>query len=156
MHKNTAVQLDETDVKILNAMLAMRETGYTAVAKKLELTPAAVQKRVKRMHARGIFLGTVPVLDLAKIGYGLTAIIKVSVSQGKLVEEAQRWTQKRNTCSVYRITGDYDIIVIGKFKDMDELNDFTTEMNREGWVTKTNTSLTFQIAQESVNPKVIY
>lgn len=156
MHKTQVVPLDETDIKILNAMLAMRETGYTAIAKKLELTPAAVQKRVKRMIAKGVFLGTTPVLDLKKMGFGITAVIKVSVLKGKMVEEAERWSQKRNACSVYRVTGDYDIIVIGKFKGMDELNEFTLAMNKEGWVSKTNTSITFEIAQESANPNAVY
>ncbi|MBU0662072.1 Lrp/AsnC family transcriptional regulator [Candidatus Micrarchaeota archaeon] len=149
-------QLDNTDKKILNAMFDLKETRYTAVAKRLKMTPAAVQKRVKKMIEKGVFLGTAPILNLKKIGFGITAIINVSVLKGKFVEEAERWARKRSTCSVYRITGDYDLVVVGKFKDMDELNEFTVAMNREGWVAKTNTGITFQIVQESVNPNVIY
>jgi DNA-binding Lrp family transcriptional regulator len=50
--------------------------------------------------------------------------------------------------SVYEVTGDYDIIAIGKFTDTDGMNDQIKELLTEPDINESNTSVVLNAAKE--------
>jgi DNA-binding Lrp family transcriptional regulator len=50
--------------------------------------------------------------------------------------------------SVYEVTGDHDIIAIGKFEDTDDMNDEIKTLLSDPGITESNTSVVLNPAKE--------
>ena len=83
----------------------------------------AKEHRIKSLEEKGIIKGYIAIVNLIKIGYGLTAITLIQAEGKHLIEVAKI----KHTVSVYDIAGDFDIVVIARFKNIFGLNtSFTT------------------------------
>ncbi|MBU2100592.1 Lrp/AsnC family transcriptional regulator [Candidatus Micrarchaeota archaeon] len=149
-------KIDETDKKILNYMIKTNETRHSKIAKKLKVTPTTIHKRIRKLKKIKALNGLQPLIDLKKIGFDVTVIINAMASKGQLEEAAQKWAKEKNVCSVYRVTGKYDVVVIAKFKNTEELNEFNKRMVKDELIERTNTSIVFQTTKESPNPEELY
>jgi len=147
--------MDATDKKILNILLEGKSPKYKEIAKQLGITIGTVHNRIKAMESGGIILRTVPVVNTNKLGYDVVALINISIKGGHLEKLEQKFARHKNVCSVYDVTGDFDSLIIGKFKDTSELNAFVKKILAEEYVVRTNTSLILNAVKESVSPGMI-
>ena len=53
------------------------------------------------------------------------------------------------TCAVYDVTGDNDAIIIAKFKNRQELNQFTKKLLSMSFVERTNTHIVLDTIKEN-------
>jgi len=53
-----------------------------------------------------------------------------------------------NTCLVYDVTGDYDAIVVAKFRNRKELNNFVKTILSLNYVERTNTHVVLNSVKE--------
>jgi len=67
--------------------------------------------------------GYTPIVDYNKLGYDVTAVLQLKVEGHALPEVTEKLRQKDQIVSVYEVTGDADIIAVGKFTDTDDMND---------------------------------
>lgn len=84
-------------------------------------------ERVRKLEASGVIDSYVALINSKKVGYGLTAIIIVSlslhqVSSLKLVVEKLAGLEEVQEC--YQLTGDVDFLLKVATKDMDSYTDF--------------------------------
>jgi DNA-binding Lrp family transcriptional regulator len=146
-------KIDEKDKQILNLLLENPGITQKQIGEKIGLTGAAVNNRLQRFRAKGIIKGFQPIISLDKIGYGLTAIVNIRVKAGKMGAAEKKWSKSPNVCSIYRISGDYDLLIIAKFKDMKELDVWSNTLFDDAEViARTNTSVVFGGEKEGVNP----
>jgi DNA-binding Lrp family transcriptional regulator len=61
---------DETDERLLALLSGNARAGLVEMGKELGLSPAQVQHRVKTLKEKGVIIGSRPLLDLSKLGYG--------------------------------------------------------------------------------------
>jgi DNA-binding Lrp family transcriptional regulator len=100
------------------------------------------------LEAVGVVKGYTTVLDPAKLGYELTAIILIQAT-GKYLAEVEAEIAKANSVvAVYDITGDYDAAVITKFKDRPGLNDFVKNLLLNPHIKRTVTSVVLNVVKE--------
>jgi len=99
-------------------------TSFNKMAKELGISVRTVCNRIKSLEEKGIIKGYTAIVNPIKIGYGLTAIILIQAEGKHLIEVAKI----KHTVSVYDITGDFDIAVIARFKDIFGLNTFFTTL----------------------------
>jgi DNA-binding Lrp family transcriptional regulator len=126
------------------------------LAEKIGVSPPAVNARIQRMKREGIIKGMVPVIDLKKLNYQFTILVNVRAKNGKLIEAAERILEEEHVSSVYRITGEYDIVVVAKFRTMDELNLWNQKMSKmTDMIERTNTSLVWSVYKEGTTPNEI-
>jgi len=90
----------------------------------------------------------VPVVDSAKTGYALTAIIMIQVEGGHLVEVENEIVKESNVLSVYDITGEYDAIVFAKFRDNASLNGYLKKLLTEHFIKRTTTLIALNAVKE--------
>ncbi len=145
--------MDELDRKILKHLIADGRASYREISKHIGAPPATVHARVKRLMSLGVIRGFTPVIDPAKLGLELTALILVRASGPHLVEVEKDIAEYENVCAVYDITGEYDIAVIARFKGRRELNDFIKKLLSHRHVERTVTSIVLNVVKEDFIPK---
>lgn len=119
--------LDPTDIRILEILQEKGRITNAKLAETIGISPPSMLERVRKLEASGIIDRYVALIDSKKIGYGLTAIIIVSlslhqVSSLKLVVENLADLEEVQEC--YQLTGDVDFLLKVATKDMDSYTDF--------------------------------
>nr|WP_042682648.1 Lrp/AsnC family transcriptional regulator [Thermococcus paralvinellae] len=148
------MMIDELDRKILSLLQKDARLSYREIAKKLNVAVGTVYNRLKRLEEEGILKGFYPKLDYEKLGYELTAIIGVR-AQGKRIIQIEREIAKDDhVLCVYDVTGEYDIIVIAKFKGREDMNRFVKKVLTIDGVEKTNTHVAMDIVKEDFVLKI--
>jgi DNA-binding Lrp family transcriptional regulator len=97
----------------------------------------------------GVIKKFIPVIDYSLLGYDIIAVIGVTAEGGYLVEIEERIAKEGNVTAVYDVTGEYDMIVVAKFKDRKSLNDFVKKIAGMEKVIKTYTMLVLNVVKES-------
>tara|TARA_B110000438_G_scaffold1189_1_gene1170 strand:- start:630 stop:1073 length:444 start_codon:yes stop_codon:yes gene_type:complete len=116
--------LDDIDTKILKNLIVDARQSARQLSLKLGVSTVTVLSRMKKLEKEKIILGYTATVDHEKIGYSLTAIIEIIAKNDKIVDIEEQISKFENVCGVYDITGTTDTIIIGKFKDRDELSTF--------------------------------
>jgi len=142
------VDLDQTGVKILEALMLDARLSSRQIAKRCGVSIGTVLSRIKKMEKEGIITGYSAVLDQEKLGYELTVVCEVTVSKGRLLEMENEIARLPNVCCVYDVTGLIDALVVAKFKSREELSKFTKRLLALPFVERTNTHVVLTTIKE--------
>ena len=141
-------KLDNIDLQIIRALEEDSRVSLRKLAQNVGITPNVLHKRLDCLEREGVILGYVPVVDSAKMGYALTAIIMIQVEGGHILEVENEIAKESNVLSVYDITGEYDAIVFAKFRDNTSLNSYLKKLLTERFIKRTTTLITFNVVKE--------
>ncbi len=142
--------MDELDLRILSLLQENARLSYREIARELKVAVGTVYNRIKRMEEEGVIKGFAPVLDYEKLGFGLTAVIGVKAQGRKIVEIEREIAKNDRVMLVYDITGEFDIVVVAKFRDRADMNRFVKWLLSLEGVEKTNTSVAMQVVKEDM------
>ncbi|MFQ6130064.1 MAG: Lrp/AsnC family transcriptional regulator, partial [Candidatus Hadarchaeaceae archaeon] len=117
-------KMDEIDLEIARRLERDARTPFKEIASDLRISEGTVHNRVKRMQRNGVMLGFSARLGPTKLGMDLTVVIGLRVKGGHLVEFEREISALREVRCVYDVTGEYDAIVVARFKNREDLNDF--------------------------------
>ncbi len=120
--------IDDLDRKIIGIMNVNARQSFREIAKAAGTSVTSVIHKVKQMESAGALQGYIPVVNAAAFGLDLTAIIALRISKGKLLETQKRIAQDPRVSAVYDITGEWDSLVIGRFRSRDDLNAFIKKL----------------------------
>ena len=140
--------LDDVDVGILRALNQDARKSYRDLARELGLALSTVSGRVKRLEQQGYVTGYVPVLDPQKLGFDLVVIMGVKIAAGKLLEAQKRIAKLPRAFGVYDVTGEWDSIILARFRSREELNDFVKDLLALPYVERTGTQLVLNTVKE--------
>ena len=105
------MSLDELDARLLLLLTDEPRLGMLECWRRLGVARGTVQARLDRLERRGILTGFPPALDLAAMGYGLTAFAVLEIAQGRRAEVAERLAAIDEVCEVHATTGQGDLLV---------------------------------------------
>jgi DNA-binding Lrp family transcriptional regulator len=142
-----SVTLDAINERILAELSKNSRRSYNQLASILGISPNTVLKRVKDMESQGIIKSYSLVVDHKKLGYDVTAIIEITVTKN-LTEIEKKMAKNSNIYEVYDTTGTSDCILVGIFKNTDELGKFTKELLDNPSVYRTNTHIVLEKVKE--------
>ncbi len=142
------MNLDEIDAKILKNLLVDARQSSRQLAFKLGISTVTIISRLKKMEEKKVIRGYSARLDHEILGYELSAIIEVTTGKGKMLEIEQKIAENENICAVYDVTGNTDVLVIGKFKSREELSDFVKNLSAIPNVENTVTHLVLNTIKE--------
>lgn len=140
--------VDELDIKIISLLQKNARLSFREIARELDVAVGTVYNRIKKLEESGVIKGYAPVLDYEKLGFGLTALIGVKAQGRKIQEIERKIAEKSRAMMVYDITGEFDIFVIAKFRDREDMNRFVKWLLSLDGVEKTNTSVAMQVVKE--------
>jgi Lrp/AsnC family transcriptional regulator for asnA, asnC and gidA len=145
------VEIDATDSKIINLFKEDGRMSYRKIAKHLDVSIGTVHNRMEKLTKNGVIKKFVPIINHNKLGYTLTTIIGVRVKGGVLKNWEDRTSYHKNVLCMYDVTGEFDAIIIARFKDTGELDKFIKGLLKEPDVQRTYTQTVLNIVKEDLN-----
>ena len=113
--------LDEIDKRILRALQEDGRITNQALAEACHISPAACFDRVKRLRTRGYILGTMAVLDPAKLDRALLIFIEVHLDRttGDVFDEFAKAVEAQpDILECHMVAGGFDYLIKARVKDM--------------------------------------
>ncbi|CTQ59037.1 Lrp/AsnC family transcriptional regulator [Roseibium album] len=98
--------LDETDTKILDALIQDGRMSLKDLAKRAGLSSPGVSERIRRLQERGVILGFSAEIEPKALGYSLQAIVRIRPLPGKLHIVQQLIQEIPEFCECDKVTGD--------------------------------------------------
>ena len=139
---------DDVTAKVLDEYLQDSRQSIREVARKVGVSSGTVASRLKEMENTGVIRRYSAILDYEKLGYELTTITEITVSDGKMIEVGEAIAKLSQATGVYNVTGDADIMIVGKFRTRKELSDFTKMILTIPHVLRTKTHLVLNTMKE--------
>jgi Lrp/AsnC family transcriptional regulator for asnA, asnC and gidA len=139
LKKSPRNKLDSVDLQIIRALEEDSRVSLRKLAQKVGITSSILHNRLDALEHDGIILGYVPIIDAARMGYAMTAIIMIQIEGGHILEVENEIAKENNVLSVYDITGEYDAVVFARFRDNQSLNAFLKKLLTEPFIKRTTT-----------------
>jgi Lrp/AsnC family transcriptional regulator, regulator for asnA, asnC and gidA len=140
--------LDPLDRSILQELNVDARRSHREIAHRLRVSPTTVSTRLQRLEHDGIIRGYVPLLDDELLGWELTATIGIRISKGRLREVEERLARDPRAYAIYDVTGDYDALLIGRFRDRRDLDRFVKRALQDPHIERTNTQVVLNRVKE--------
>jgi DNA-binding Lrp family transcriptional regulator len=139
---------ENLDAKLVNALLGDGRASLRSLAEDLDVSVTTVSNHLSDLEEEGVIDGYTPKLDYDALGYDVTAILQLKVEGDALPDVTGRLRDHDQMISVYEVTGDYDIIAVGKFTDTDGMNRHIKTLLNDPDVKESNTSVVLNAASE--------
>ena len=126
--------MDQLDRKLLNLLQQDASRTNADLADEVGLSPSSCLRRVRRLRATGIVDRIVAILNPAKAGQTLKALVTVELKQhGE--QHMRRFldlaTKEEAVAQAYAVTGDTDIVLSVRFRDMEEFDALCDRLFRD-------------------------
>jgi DNA-binding Lrp family transcriptional regulator len=140
---------ENLDAKLINALLGDGRASLRSLAEELDVSVTTVSNHLRDLEDSGVIEGYTPRVNYDALGYDVTAILQLKVEGSALPEVTDRLQEEKQMVSVYEVTGDYDVIAIGKFRDTDGMNDQIKTLLTDADIRESNTSVVLNAAVEN-------
>jgi len=133
------LKINDTDKKILKILQKNARATFTEIAKQLNLSEAAVRKRIKKLEEEGIIKCYLTNLNYSSIGKiaSILGIDTTSEDYVNVISQLKELKRKNNNIiELYTSTGDHMIMMKVVFDNQEELKKFIQEIEKIKGVTK--------------------
>lgn len=132
LHKLAAMApLDDFDLALLALVQQDARMPQAALGVEVNLSTAAVNRRLKQLSDHGVIRHYTAVVDPAAVGYPLTVIVGVEAESERidLLDDTKRtFAACPQVQQCYYVTGDWDFILILAVRDMEHYNALTRQL----------------------------
>jgi DNA-binding Lrp family transcriptional regulator len=139
---------DDLDKKIIRALNQNGRKSFREIAKEIGTSVTSVINRIKKFESNNVIRGYIPVVDPEYFGLGLAALIALRIAQGKLMQAQEDIAQDSRIMAVYDITGEWDSIILGYFRDREDLNQFLKDLLSKKYIARSVTHIVLNVVKE--------
>ena len=122
----SALELDDTDERIIALLREDGRMSYRALASELDLTEATIRSRVRRMEASNA-MRVVAVTDFRAAGYELMLAVGIQVDDRPPLEVAEALAEIPEVFSINIVIGAHDIETLVVARDQADLSQLIYE-----------------------------
>ncbi|EJS65264.1 Lrp/AsnC family transcriptional regulator [Bacillus cereus] len=143
MESSVIKVLDDLDVQILDILQKESQVSNAELARRVNLSPAAMHARIKRLDGEGFIDKQVAILNQEKLGFDLLCFIFMStnIHQSDKLEVLEKELESMpEVLECHCLTGEYDYLLKVANRDRKELEQFIRKLNKLG-ITRIQTSL---------------
>jgi DNA-binding Lrp family transcriptional regulator len=140
---------ENLDSKLVNALLNDGRASLRSLAEELDVSVTTISNHLSALEESGAITGYTPKVNYETLGYDVTAVLHLSVEGSALEEVTEQLRGEERMISVYEVTGDDDVVAIGKFRDTDEMNDQIKRLVSDANVKGSNTSVVLSAPVEN-------
>ncbi|GAA0311907.1 AsnC family transcriptional regulator [Halarchaeum grantii] len=140
---------ENLDAELINALLGDGRASLRSLSEQLDVSVTTISNHTDDLEQDGIITGYSPVIDYGELSYDVTAVLQLKAAGGALPDLAERLGAHDQMISVYEVTGNYDIIAIGKFRDTDHMNALIKELLSDAAIEQSSTSVVLNAAAEN-------
>lgn len=144
----------DLDARILRALREDARQSNRQIARRLDVAATTVGKRLADLEERGVIRGYRADIDYARLGLGLVAVTRIKARGEALPAIVESLTSHPNLTHVYEITGEFDVMVIGRFANESEMNREIKSMLSMPGIEGTNTSIVLDAPKEQLDVEI--
>jgi len=119
-------KLDETDLKIIEALRKDGRVAFAQIAEQLAVSPGMIRQRYSRLVEQG-FLKVAAITNPLRMGFKTMAMIGIRVEGSKLLDVAEKISKLDEVIYMVISSGRFDIFAEVVCRDHEELLRFITE-----------------------------
>jgi Lrp/AsnC family transcriptional regulator, regulator for asnA, asnC and gidA len=142
------MEIDETDKKIINALLEDSRRSYREIAKIVHVSVATIMHRINRLHKEKVIKNFTATINYDNLGYEFHVIVDIRVAKGKLFQVENKIATESAVCAVYDLTGAFDATIIARFKTRKAMDSFIKKIQTYDFVERTETKLVLNTIKE--------
>jgi DNA-binding Lrp family transcriptional regulator len=142
------VDLDDVDMRILSELVENSRRSSREISRRLDLSVGTVAARIKRLRDLGVIRRFTVDLNYEALGYDITVVVDVYISKGNVIDVEREIASIPGVMAVYDVTGDFDAVVLARFKNRSDLSAFTKRMMAMEHVERTNTHVVLNSVKE--------
>lgn len=116
-----SLQLDRTDLLLIDELQQNARTAFAELARRVHLSTPAVIERVRRLEDAGVLLGYRAEINVAALGLGVRAFVKVTVAGDRISAFATLVRSIPEILECHRVTGNESFLAQVAVRDMDHL-----------------------------------
>ena len=139
---------ENLDTDLINELLGDGRASLRSLAETLDVSVTTVSNHLQQLEEAGVIRGYSPIVDYDALGYDVTAIMQLTVDGSTLSDVTEGLREHHQILSVYEVTGESDIIAIGKFRDTENMNDQIKSLLNDSGINESNTSVVLNTVSE--------
>jgi DNA-binding Lrp family transcriptional regulator len=125
------MELDRFDRQLLN--LVQEDSGQTAerLAEQVELSPSAIQRRLRRMREEGVIVRESAIVDPRTVGRPTFFLVSLQVERERpeLLAQLRKWlAAEARVQQVFYVTGEADFILVVTAPDTESYDALMSRM----------------------------
>lgn len=129
----------------------LQEDGRQSVrelAERLGVSATTIGKRLEQLEQEGVLRGVTADIDYDKFGYSYMAVTRFKVQGDEFSNVLELLEQFPQLTDIYEVTGNYDILAIGHYKDRTDMNRVVKRLQEHKGVIESNTSMVLNVLRE--------
>jgi len=142
------MELDEIDKQVVDALVEDGRASDRDIAAATGVVANRVSERRDSLEESGLIEGYTPLLDYDKLGYDVTAVFQLAVEGDGLDEVITKLGSLAGITTVYEVTGDHDVVAVGKFTDTASMDERIKDLLTDDNVRSVSTSVVLNVVQE--------
>jgi DNA-binding Lrp family transcriptional regulator len=143
------VTYENLDVRLIEALKEDARRSLRELAEVLDVSTSTVRNHLRDLEEREIVKGYRPVVDYAALGYTLVTVTRIKARGDAIPGIVEELVEDSRLTHVYEITGDFDVMVVGRFRSDAEMNREIKRLLNVSGVEGTNTSVVLEVHKES-------
>jgi DNA-binding Lrp family transcriptional regulator len=134
------LSLDAVDQRLVELLRQDGRRTYSDMARTVNMSVAAIKRRVERLQADGVIRGFTAQIDHARLGWTVEAFAEIRYTGRTPVEDITRIASAvPEVQAVHTIAGELDALVQIRARDLPHLQQVIDQLRRAGAVTGTRT-----------------
>ncbi|MDI9620110.1 MAG: Lrp/AsnC family transcriptional regulator [Candidatus Nezhaarchaeota archaeon] len=140
--------LDEVDLKILRMLQEDARTPFSKIASTIGVSEATIHLRVQKLRKLGVIKGFRAVVDPARVGKAVTAIVLLKADPMKYKDALKQVAAIEDVYEVYDVTGEYYAVLKVRAGSSDALAKVIDRIGEIEGITSTQTLIVLRTMKE--------
>ena len=141
--------LDKKDLAIIDILKTDARLSIRDIAKKTGIRPSTVHQRITNLRKDGVIEKFTIKLNNSAIDEDFIVVMMIKTKPNVILD--RKVINNRHVKEVIGVTGEYDLLLKLKFKDVQEFNDFIIKFRKEQQVETTLTMVGTANIKEELN-----
>ena len=146
--------LNYKDSELLKHLSKNGKASQRELAEVTGLALGTVSNHLKVLENGKIIKGYSANIDPEKVGFTLSATIHLRITKGKIMDVQASIAKHPRVYVVYDITGEWDSLVLARFKNREEMDEFIKTTLSQKNIERTSTSLVLNNVKEDMRVTV--
>ena len=142
--------LNYKDSELLKHLSKNGKASQRELAEVTGLALGTVSNHLKVLEKDKIIKGYSANINPEKVGFTLSATIHLRITKGKIMDVQASIAKHPRVYIVYDITGEWDSLVLARFKDREEMDEFIKTTLSKKNIERTSTSLVLNNVKEEM------
>ena len=145
--------LSNKDSELLTQLAKDGKASQRELSKQTGLALGTVNTHIKKLENDKVIKGYFADIDPERVGFKLTAIVNLRIKKGTLMDVQASIANHSRVFGVYDVTGEWDSLILARFKNREEMDNFIKTTLAQEYIERTSTSLVLNPVKEE--PRII-